>query len=181
MGAQGNSTVGWPRNSPWTGLPGFCHTSLHYVNPSCTSCNDDPTDNRTLFEVHPEFFWPNNLTMADVSSVCWAAPGIAEYFIRSVRAWMHKFPSWGINATWMSLTQEDTANVCMSDQEMAAVNAENGSFAAPMLKVVNEVARNLSKDRPDLLIYTLAYASTQKPPTITKPEDNVREHLCSSR
>ena len=39
--------------------------------------------------------------------------------------------------------------------------------------MVNEVARNLSKDRPELLIYTLAYAATQKPPTITKPEDNV--------
>ena len=42
-----------------------------------------------------------------------------------------------------------------------------------MLKVVNAVARNLSVDRPEMLIYTLAYASTQKPPTITKPEANV--------
>ena len=40
-------------------------------------------------------------------------------------------------------------------------------------RVVNEVARNISKDLPELLIYTLAYADTQKPPTVTKPEDNV--------
>ena len=126
--------MGWTINDPWTALPGFCHTSLHYVNPSCTDCNDDPEDNRTLFEVHPEFFWPNNLTESDVSTVCWAAPGIGKYFIRTVRAWMHKFPSFGVNSTWMSLTQEDSGNMCMSDTEMAAVNAENGSFAAPMIK-----------------------------------------------
>ena len=105
--------MGWTINDPWTALPGFCHTSLHYVNPSCTDCNDDPEDNRTLFEVHPEFFWPNNLTESDVSTVCWAAPGIGKYFIRTVRAWMRKFPSFGVNSTWMSLTQEDSGNMCM--------------------------------------------------------------------
>ena len=46
--------------------------------------------------------------------------------------------------------------------------------------MVNEVARNISKDLPELLIYTLAYADTQKPPTITKPEDNVSPSVWSS-
>jgi len=56
---------------------------------------------------------------------------------------------------------------------MAAVNAENGSFAAPMLIAVNHVAHNLSQDYPSLLINTLAYAKTQRPPTVTKPAENV--------
>lgn len=114
--SQGNVTVGWPRNTPYAGPPGFCHTSLHFANPMCTSCNvDDPSDNRTLFEAHPEFFWPSNLTAHDVSSLCWAAPGLADTMIHTIRKWIQKWPMWGVNATYMSLTQEDTGNVCMSD------------------------------------------------------------------
>jgi hypothetical protein len=183
-GAQDNATIGWNTNHPYTGLPGFCHTSLRFASPGSWNCNAsgccgprcafaDPRENGTLFQVRNAWFWPHNGTAAGVTSLCWAADGLAEHIIGTVRGWMRKYPKFGANETYMSLTQEDTSSVCADEHELAAVAAEGGAYSGPMLRVVNAVARNISEDLPHLLINTLAYGPTTQPPRTVRPAPNV--------
>eukprot|EP01048_Picozoa_sp_COSAG05_P020253 COSAG05_NODE_3393_length_2090_cov_1.195379_3_plen_224_part_00 len=53
-----------------------------------------------------------------------------------------------------------------------------GSPMGPLIRAVNQIARSLAADFPQVAVDTLAYQYTQPPPTITVPEPNVIIRLC---
>jgi len=56
---------------------------------------------------------------------------------------------------------------------------ENGSPAAPLIFMLNQVGETVEKDHPDVLIITLAYLDTIDPPTVIRPRKNVAIQLCN--
>ncbi len=72
-----------------------------------------------------------------------------------------------------SISQED-CEYCECDRCAKIAEANGGNHSAVTLTLVNEVARELAKVRPDVTIGTLAYAWSAAPPTNMKVEQNVR-------
>ncbi len=81
-------------------------------------------------------------------------------------------------ATVFSVSQNDWYNYCQCEACTALAEAE-GSQMAPVLQLVNHVAREVAAEFPDKLVDTLAYQYTRKPPATMRPEPNVIIRLCS--
>lgn len=93
--------------------------------------------------------------------------------IKNVRAQLELYPT----ATIISVSQND-ADYCRC-ANCLALNAYYGSPSGTILAFVNEVAKDLANDYPNLTIDTLAYSYSQTPPKNIVPEKNVCIRLCS--
>lgn len=56
---------------------------------------------------------------------------------------------------------------------------ENGSGSGPLIYLLNQIGEVIEKDRPDVLLITLAYLDTIDPPTAIRPRSNVAIQLCN--
>jgi hypothetical protein len=82
------------------------------------------------------------------------------------------------NATSISISQNDNLNRCTCEADLALEKTE-GSPAGPLLHYVNAVAADIEKEFPHILVDTLAYQYTQKPPLLVRPRDNVVIRFCT--
>jgi hypothetical protein len=134
----------------WSSPPGFVHTSFTIVPPS------------ELKSSHPEWFGSNQL--------CWTNESLVEFVIKRVKDYLQADP----NATVISVSQNDGggSGICHNAVEDAVV-AEEGSAAGPLLRAVNAVADAIKDEHPAVVVETLAYEYTRKPPKLTRPRKNV--------
>ena len=86
---------------------------------------------------------------------------------KNVLARIRTDPSAGI----ISVSQNDSINFCRSAGDLALIERE-GTPAAPLIDMVNEVATAVKREFPDFLIETLAYQYTRRPPRTLMPRDN---------
>ena len=105
---------------------------------------------------------------------CLTDPEVLATVIKNVRAALEKDPTVNI----ISVSQNDKEEYCTCDN-CAAIDAEEGSPAGTLLRFVNAVAENIAEDYPNVIVDTLAYKYTRKPPKITRPRENVCVRLCS--
>lgn len=82
------------------------------------------------------------------------------------------------NATIVSISQNDWHGCCTCEK-CRKIAEEEESESGPLLRFVNRMAEEIEKVRPDVLVDTLAYQYTRKPPKITKARHNVIVRLCS--
>lgn len=82
------------------------------------------------------------------------------------------------NPTMISISQNDNQGNCQCDN-CQAVEKEEGSPAGLMIRFVNQVAEDIEKEYPEVLVETLAYVYTRKPPRFVRPRHNVVVRLCS--
>ncbi len=107
---------------------------------------------------------------------CLTDPAILEKVIENVRIILEKNPDVDI----VSVSQNDNNTYCTCEN-CAASDAYYGAPSGTMLAFVNNVAENLEKDYPRLVIDTLAYNYTQKAPINIVPRENVCVRVCSIR
>jgi Domain of unknown function (DUF4838)/Glycosyl hydrolase family 67 N-terminus len=81
-------------------------------------------------------------------------------------------------AALISISQSDWLGQCTCEKCLAIKEAE-GSPAGLLLQFVNQVAEDIEKEFPDVLVETLAYSYTRKPPKTVRPRKNVVVRLCS--
>ena len=105
---------------------------------------------------------------------CLTDPEVLATVIKNVRAALKKDPT----ANIISVSQNDKEEYCHCEN-CAAIDEEEGSPAGTLLRFVNAVAENIAEDYPNVIVDTLAYKYTRKPPKITKPAPNVCVRLCS--
>ena len=60
-----------------------------------------------------------------------------------------------------------------------AVDEEESGPTGSLLRFVNAVAAEVEKVRPDVLVETLIFQYSRKPPKITRPRRNVMPCLCA--
>jgi hypothetical protein len=78
-----------------------------------------------------------------------------------------------------SVSQNDTIwQYCQCENCLALVDAE-GTHMAPLLNFVNAIAEEVAKKHPDVLIGTLSYGFSRKPPKSIKPRSNVQINMCT--
>ncbi len=142
---------------------GWCHTFWRLVPP------------KQLFAAHPEWFSEvNGRRIGENAQICWSNPELAMYVAERVKEMLRADPL----AKAVGVSQNDCGNYCTC-VECAACTTAEGSPAGPNLKFVNRVAEEVEKEFPDVLVETLAYQFTRRPPKTIRPRRNVAVCLCS--
>lgn len=146
---------------------GFVHTFSVILPPS------------KYFSSHPEWYSdPNNndlpstiktaLPDPQATQLCLTNKGLQKQFISNTLQWISENPTYDI----VSVSQNDNREYCKCDNCQKVIKAE-GSVSGLLMQFINKVAHAVELKYPDKRIETLAYYSTEKAPSITKPHTNV--------
>lgn len=139
----------------------FVHTFAELVPPE------------EYFKTHPEYFSLVNGKRQDgYAQLCLTNPEVLQIVIAKVKEWVRENPF----ATIFSVSQNDTYLNCQCEN-CKAVEKEEGSPSGPLLRFVNKVADAVHRDYPNVLIETLAYQWSEKPPLHERPHVGVRVRL----
>lgn len=127
------------------------------------------------FDEHPEYFsLVKGQRLKERTQLCCTNEDVVRLVIEAVEKNMREHP----DATVFSVSQNDWLNYCECDT-CSALAEQEGSQLAPVLMLVNRVAKAVAQEFPDKLIDTLAYQYTRKPPKTMRAEPNVIVRLCS--
>ncbi|MBS3762738.1 MAG: DUF4838 domain-containing protein, partial [Planctomycetes bacterium] len=138
---------------------------------------------RKYGDEHPEYFaFVNGERRADVENdwggngtqPCLTNPEVLEIVTQGVLADLEKHPLWRN----ISVSMNDNRHYCRCP-ECRKVDEQAGSHMGALLKFVNEVARAVRKEHPDVMVGTLAYLWSRQPPKGIEPGPNVQIQLCS--
>lgn len=142
---------------------GWCHTFFGMLPPD------------RYFAEHPDWYSEiNGKRTADGAQLCLTNKGALRELTRVALKEIRKDPSAGI----ISVSQNDWHGRCEC-AKCLAVEKEEGSPAGPLIRFVNSVAEEVEKEFPGVLVETLAYQYTRKPPLKVKPRQNVVVRLCT--
>ena len=152
----------------WYG--GIRHGYALYVHTFNHLCSPD-----VYFEEHPEYFsMVNGVRIKEQTQLCLTNPDVLNIVVENVKKALRANPS----ARIVSVSQNDWRNPCECP-ECAKIDAENESQAGTMITFVNKVAEAIEEEFPHVVVDTLAYMYTRKPPKLVKPRHNVCVRLCS--
>ena len=142
---------------------GSCHTFNRLCDPN------------VYFDTHPEYFsLVKGKRQKDHTQLCLTNPDVLEIVTSNVLARIRKDPG----AKFYGVSQNDWYNYCECEK-CKAIDDEEGSHAGTMVRFVNAVAERVEREFPNVLIETLAYQYTRKPPKKTKLRHNVVPCLCT--
>ena len=94
--------------------------------------------------------------------------------VRNALALLRRSPGAGM----ISISQNDCQGNCRCEK-CKAIEEEEGAPSGLMIRFVNAVAEQIEKESPNVLVETLAYQYTRKPPRHARPRGNVVVRLCS--
>ena len=127
------------------------------------------------FDEHPEYYSEiGGKRIREKTQLCLSNPDVLALVKQRVLEELRAQP----NATLFSVSQDDNYNGCTCPKCRAVDEAE-GSMAGSMSRFVNAVAEAVEVEFPHVVIDTLAYQYTRKPPKLTRPRHNVSVRLCS--
>jgi hypothetical protein len=123
---------------------------------------------------HPEYLPMINGKRVDgYVQRCLSNPDVLKMAIATVEQWIADDP----DATIFSVSQNDTSMWCTCPDCMAIQN-KYGGVTGEYIWFVNQVAAEIARKHPKIIIDTLAYQFTEPPPTNIKPLPNVRVRIC---
>jgi hypothetical protein len=141
----------------------FVHTFYRLVAPE------------EYFEEHPEYFAEvDGERKASRAQLCLSNPEVLRIAIERVRSWIEAHPE----ASIISVSQNDCHGYCTCP-ECRALDDEEGSPSASIIRFVNRIAEAIEQDHPDVAIDTLAYQYSRRAPKTLTPRHNVIVRLCS--
>ena len=142
---------------------GSCHTFNTLLSPE------------KYFDAHPEYFSEvKGKRVKEYTQLCLSNPDVLRIVTSNVLARIRKDPG----ADFYGVSQNDWHNYCTCPACKALDDAEE-SHAGSMIAFVNKVAEAVEKEYPHVIIETLAYQYTRKPPKTIRPRHNVMPCLCT--
>ena len=132
----------------------------------------DPAEH---FDTHPEYFsMVDGKRLKEFTQLCLTNPDVVKIAIQKVRAALTEKPHCRI----ISVSANDWYNFCTCPS-CAKIDAEEGTNAASLIWFVNQIAEDIEKDFPEVIIDTLAYQHTRQAPKTLRPHPNVCIRLCT--
>ncbi len=126
---------------------------------------------------HPEYFaLVNGERRYERSQICLTNPAVLRIAIAGVKQWMKDHPE----ASIFSVSSNDADNWCECENCRRVETEEGGAHSGPIIRFVNAIAAETSKEHPDLLIDTFAYRYCENAPSKTGPHPNVRVRMALS-
>ena len=127
------------------------------------------------FDEHPEWYSEiDGKRRWERAQLCLTNEEMRKELVRNALERLRNAP----DANLISISQNDWHGACQC-AKCKAVAEEEGSEAGPLLRFVNAVAADIEKEFPNVLVETLAYQYTRKPPKLVRPRENVVVRLCS--
>jgi len=127
------------------------------------------------FDKHPEYFSEiNGERIKEKTQLCLTNPDVLRLVTEQVLNDIRSQP----NARIFSVSQDDNYNGCTC-AKCRALDEYEGSQAGSLLHFVNAVAQEVEKEFPDVIIDTLAYQYTRRPPKHVRARRNVCVRLCT--
>jgi Domain of unknown function (DUF4838)/Glycosyl hydrolase family 67 N-terminus len=126
------------------------------------------------FEAHPEYFMMDDKGERNAHQLCTTNPDAIRIATESVLRILKEHP----DSEVISVSKNDGGRTCLCENCKALDDAE-GTNAAALLFMVNKVAEAVEKEHPDVVVSTLAYLETVKPPKTMRPRKNVAIRLCT--
>lgn len=130
---------------------------------------------------HPEYFAERDgKRLSNVSNdwyetqPCLTNPDVLRIVVEGVLQTLKEHPE----KTNVSVSQNDNYIYCQC-AKCRAIDEKEGSPMGSLLTFVNAVADEVSKAHPNVMIGTLAYQYSRKPPKTVRPNPNVQIQLCS--
>lgn len=129
-------------------------------------------------ETHPEYFsldenGKRNTTRSR-TQLCLTNPEVLEVLIEATRKVLLENP----DARIMSISQNDWEGNCKCPDCLKS-DEEEGGPTGTLIRFVNEVAKRLEPEFPNVIFDTLAYQYTRPIPLKVRPRHNVCIRLCS--
>ena len=121
------------------------------------------------FKAHPEWFsMVDGQRLARGGQLCLANAELRGVVAARVRELLRARPE----ANIVSISQNDGGRFCQCDR-CAVLYRRYGSISGANLEFVNAVARDLQSTAPEVIVETLAYRETLRPPAGIAAADNV--------
>ena len=105
---------------------------------------------------------------------CLSNPDVLRIVTEGVKERIRRDPG----ASFYGVSQNDHQRYCQCPA-CAAIDREEGSHAGSVVRFVNAVAEEVEKEFPGVIIETLAYQYSRKPPKKTRLRHNVIPCLCT--
>ena len=144
---------------------GKCHTFNALLNP------DD------WFDAHPEYFSEvDGVRVRHRTQLCLTNPDVLRLCTEKVLARIAESYPKGIRHYGVSPNDWMNACTCPSCRE---IDRREKSQAGTLIAFVNAIAEAVEAKYPDVVIQTLAYSYTRRPPATLVPRRNVQICLCT--
>lgn len=161
-----------PHPDPKFGLPPLRFARRLY--PSHTFLTLVPPER--YFDSHPEYFSEIAFRrVRDSTQLCLSNPEVADVAASNAL----EFAKADSGCKIIGVSQMDWGGFCEC-MACRRILDEEGSLAGPLIRFVNAVAERIERERPDLLVETIAYAQTFKPPKHARPRKNVIVCCCTA-
>ena len=108
------------------------------------------------------------------TQLCLTNPDVRRIVTAKVLADLEAHPEWAN----ISVSQNDNRQYCRC-AKCSAVDKRAGTPMGSLLTFVNAVADEVARQRPGVMVGTLSYQYTRRPPVGLAPRDNVQIQLCS--
>ncbi len=126
------------------------------------------------FEKHPEYFMEGKDGKRHTQQLCLTNPDVVRIATDSLLAIMRKHP----HSEILEVSPNDGGQHCLCPN-CKAVDDANGSPSGTLITFCNALAEAAAKERPDIMISTLAYLDTVDAPKVVRPRSNVIIRLCN--
>ena len=125
---------------------------------------------------NPEYFMVNERGRRHKRQLCETNPAVAEVIIDRLLEALKAHP----DIQLISVSKNDGGGTCQCDT-CRSLNEAEGTDAASLLTLVNRVAEGVAPHYPDVVITTLAYLETIRPPKTIRPAPNVGIRVCNDK
>lgn len=122
----------------------------------------------TYFQKHPEYYSLHNGKRIKNGQLCLSNKEVIALLRYKLDSVITANPGYKI----FSLSQNDNQNFCEC-QRCKAIEKKYGAHSGLILYAINKIAKDLRKLHPGVMVSTLAYQYSEKPPKGIKPETNV--------
>ena len=126
------------------------------------------------FQDHPEYFMLDKDGKRNPHQLCTTNPDVVQLVIASIRECLKQNP----NTEIVSVSKTDGGRTCQCEN-CRQLDEREGSEMASLLYLVNKVGEAIEDEYPDVVISTLAYLETVKPPKTMRPRRNIAIRLCN--
>ena len=130
---------------------------------------------KEFFDTHPEYFSiMGGRRVREKTQLCLTNKDVLRIVTERVLERIRKDPG----ARFYGVSQNDNTKGCTCP-ECKAVDDEEGSRAGTLVRFMNALGEAVEREFPDVVIETLAYQYTRRPPKKTKLRHNVVPCLCT--
>lgn len=141
---------------------------------NCHHSFDDLVPPKKYMESHPEYFalWEGERTPLQL---CLSNPDVLRIATAQVREWIAHHPECRV----FSVAQNDKIVWCTCPDCRRIDDAAGGTPAGSIIRFVNRIAEDISRDHPDVLLHTFAYQYSRIAPRGMRAHPNVIVRLCN--